>query len=1002
MRVRCWVLVLLLSLAVTPAAYAQRLTGTVLGTVVDSDGLAVPGATVTVAGPALIRAFADVTNAQGLYRAVNLPPGTYTLTAQLQGFGTVTISGIVVRVGTDVEVNVTLKPAGVAETVTVVADSPVVDLQQTKNTQTITKEALNTVPLRRDPISAMQLAPGVVERSVQGSSRNEMAYLVDGVNVNAPDQGYAEANIDWDTIEEVEFITTGNPAENYGVVGGALNIVTKSGGNRFSGTGQYYYTNEDLAQIIVPAEYRSAINVGSPAAPIYDRDASATLGGPVKKDHTWFFGSYKYVGQEVKGSFVPITINGKRYDAYNAPYRQDWGFGKITQQLTDKLRFFVSYNYSKGDRPHDFSVPFNRTLEATRHWMSKEHTLSSNVAWLLGAKTYLDARFGFWRFDYFGLSQPGTEDSPRYTDDFTSYSWGGQQFMQDATVKRNYNASVKLSRFIENWYGTHELKGGVEYQHGYGSWIFWAKNAMDVSVWDGDIYYHRASQGLAGPDPVFGDGLVFFSTAAQNQDGSYSASSTNRYGGFLQDTWRVNDRLTLNLGVRYDLTRGDIPAITKEPSDAFAQAIGAAYLEPVYGLNPFGQFNYDGWSNPIPWKGLAPQLGVVFDLFGTGKTALKAHYGRYLNNLPGWNFDGNEPSSPWSFAFNWWDLNGNRVPDLPGVDRYEQADETNPVAMVGTTWKQGIDPDLKTPHLDEFTAGIDHELAKDVAVSVNFVSRTWGNLISDPYYDLATGKYWSDADSGYWVPFNTTVPAVSPNFDTAPVTVYFRKTDAPDQFSRLTNIEGAKARYTAVDFSLNKRMSNNWQFGGSVVISRMAGNYPGTSGAPTGFFRTPNYRTNRDGRIAVDRPIQLKLWGSAMLPYGLQASYFYTFLNGTPWNRTVSVIPPADWAAANGTATFGEAVNLEVPGARRNTSTSNLDVRLEKLFRFRDRYQLGVFVDMFNALGFVYPSASVNPGGTWRPTAPDSTDGRYSPGAMRLTGLSGGVRTIKLSARFAF
>ncbi|MBP7569492.1 MAG: TonB-dependent receptor [Acidobacteria bacterium] len=1002
MRVRCWVLALLLSLAVAPAAYAQRLTGTILGNVVDSDGLAVPGTTITVSSPALIRPAVDVSNERGFYRATNLPPGTYTLTAQLDGFGSVTITGIVVTVGTDVEVNVTMKPAGVSETVTVVADSPVVDLQQTKNTQTISKEALNTVPLKRDPLSAMQLASGVVGQSVQGSSRNEMAYLVDGVNVNAPDQGYAEANINWDTIEEVEFITSGNPAENFGVVGGALNIVTKSGGNTFSGTAQYYYTNKDLAQVIIPPEYRSALNVGSPAAPVYDRDASATLGGPILKDRTWFFTSYKYLGQEVKGSFVPVSIAGKQYEAYDAPYRQDWGFGKITQQVADPVRLFVSYNYSKGDRPHDFSVPYYRTLEATRHWKSKEHTLSSNLTWVLGAKTFLDARFGFWRFDYFGLSQPGTEESPRYSDAFSGYLWGGQEFMQDATVKRNYNGSVKLSRFVGDWHGSHEIKGGLEYQHGAGSWVFWARNSMDVTWWDGDIYYHRASQGLAGPDPVFGDGLVSFSTAAQNQGGSYSGSTTNRYGGFIQDTWRVNNRLTVNLGLRYDLTRGDIPAITKEPSDAFAMAIGKAYLEPVYGLNPFGEFTYDGWSNPIPWKGFAPQIGAVYDLFGSGKTAVKAHYGRYLNSLPGWNFDGNEPSSPWSFAFNWWDLNGNRKPDAPGIDRYEQADDTNPIAMLGTTWKQGIDPKLKTPYLDEFTAAIDHQLATDVRVSVGFTSRTWRNLLSDPYYDLETGQYWSEADSGYWVPFETIVPAVGSDFAAAPVTVYFRKSDSPDQFSRLTNIDGAKARYTAVDFTLNKRMSNNWQFGGSLVLSRMAGNYPGTSGAPAGFFRTPNYRVNRDGRIGVDQPIQIKLWGSAMLPFGMQASYFYRYLTGTPWNRTVTVIPPADWAAANGTATFGEAVNLEVPGTRRNTSTSNLDLRLEKVFKFGGKRQVGAFVDLFNALGFVYPSATVNPGGTWRPDGVGIPQGRYTPGALRLTGLSGGVRTIKLSARIAF
>lgn len=994
-RMRTWLLVLLIAFAVSSIAGAQAMTGTIIGKVTDSSGLAVPGATVTVTSPALIRAYTAVSSEKGEYRAINLPPGTYQLAVTLDGFQPVTVKGLVVTVGTVVASDVTMKPATIAETINVVAEAPTVDLRQTKNSQTITKEALNAVPLRRDPIAAMQITPGVVERSVAGSSRNEMAYLIDGTYQNAPDQGYAEANINWDTIEQIEFITTGNPAENYGVVGGALNIVTKSGGNMLSGTAQYYYSNKSLAQIVLPPEYRSAMKVGAAAAPLFDRDLSATLGGPIKKDSTWFFGSYKYLGQEILGSFIPTTIWGKQYDNYNAPYKQTWYNGKVTRQLTDKIRAFVMYNYSKGDRPQEFSVPSYRTLESTRNWSSKEGTLSSNLAWMLGPTTVLDARFGFWRFDYFGLAQPGSENQISYTDGYTRYAWGGYQ--PDATVKRNYTGSVKIGKYVGAWHGSHDLKAGFDLQRGYGSWIFWTPNGISQDVWNGDIYANTA-QGL--DRAVYGDGSVYFVTSAANQGGSYSASSTMRYGGFVQDIWRVNDRTTLNLGLRYDLTRGDIPAITKEPSSAFLVSIGEAYLKPAYGINPFGELKYDGWKNPIPWRSFAPQIGVAYDLFGNHKTALKAHWGRYQNNLPGWNFDGSEPSSPWTFAFNWWDNNRNGKLDAPGVDAYAQADNTNPIAMLGGTWKQAIDPNLKTPYLDEFLGGVDHEIATDVRLSVDYVWRNWANLLSNPYYDLQTGKFWSSADSGYWVPFNTTVPAYGTDFPAVPMTVYFQKANAPDVFNRLTNIDAAKATYQALNISVNKRMSHNWQLGGSFVYSRMAGNYPGTSGSPTGFFQTPNYSINSMGRIAVDRPIQVKLWGTAALPFQMQASFFYTYLNGTPWGRTVTIAPPASWAAANGTTTFPISVQVEPIGARRNTSQSNLDLRLEKVFTF-GRHRFGAFVDLFNGLGFVYPTVNVNPAGRWVPNA-DGVTGTYTAKSVGLSGFSQNVRTVKLSMRWAF
>jgi hypothetical protein len=180
----------------------------------------------------------------------------------------------------------------------------------------------------------------------------------------------------------------------------------------------------------------------------------------------------------------------------------------------------------------------------------------------------------------------------------------------------------------------------------------------------------------------------------------------------------------------------------------------------------------------------------------------------------------------------------------------------------------------------------------------------------------------------------------------------------------------------------------------------MAGNYPGTSGAPSGFFQTPNYAINRMGRIAVDRPIQVKLWGSAALPFQTQASFFYTFLNGTPWGRTVTIQPPASWAAANGTTTSSISVQVEPIGTRRNTSPSNLDLRFEKMFRIKS-HQIGGFIDLFNALGFVYPTVNINPAGRWVPKV-DGVTGTYTPGSLGLSGFSGNVRTVKFSVRWAF
>src|SRR4029079_5630952 len=124
------------------------------------------------------------------------------------------------------------------------------------------------------------------------------------------------------------------------------------------------------------------------------------------------------------------------------------------------------------------------------------------------------------------------------------------------------------------------------------------------------------------------------------------------------------------------------PGFTKAPSDALAQAIGQAYFAPTYGFNPYGALDYSGWNNPMPWKGFSPAVGAAWDVFGNGKTAVKVNWAQYQERLPTWHFDSNTPSGGADFAFNWFDLNGNGTPDVPGVDRYAQADNSSPLGLV--------------------------------------------------------------------------------------------------------------------------------------------------------------------------------------------------------------------------------------------------------------------------------------------------------------------------------
>ena len=181
--------------------------------------------------------------------------------------------------------------------------------------------------------------------------------------------------------------------------------------------------------------------------------------------------------------------------------------------------------------------------------------------------------------------------------------------------------------------------------------------------------------------------------------------------------------------------------------------------------------NPTGQDDRIPWKGFSGQAGFAFDLTGDRKTILKGSVARYQERLLGWHFNFGVPSGGTTFLMNWFDTNGNRQLDNPGLDRYEQANTASPVGLIGTTWHQNIDPDIKTPYMNEFRTSVERQLG-DFNLGVAGIYRDRKNQISDPLYDLQTGTYWSNVDSGYWIPFETTVPSAGADFPAVPVTVY--------------------------------------------------------------------------------------------------------------------------------------------------------------------------------------------------------------------------------------
>ena len=985
---------------------AQQLQqGTIRGTVTDDTGIPLPGVSITVKGPSLIGIVTDITKDNGQFRAPGLPPGTYTVTFALPGFQTIMQEGLIINVGKIATINIQMTQATIDEEITVVAPSPVVDTQTNKLISTVNQDALMNLPLSRSLASVIKLTAGAVGTQMHAGTGISNTYEIDGLMSNCPDLNDRGPTVEFDAMQEVQIVTGGLPAQVGNTGGAFVNVVSKSGGNEFSGRIQAYYTDKGLNNVLFSNEDMDALNVGKPTFDVLNLQSVVTLGGPIMKDKLWFFGNVRYLYRKYYSSFLPTTILGTSYEQYQ-PVRKEWNaFLKITTLLAQNVRFFVMGNYGRPYR-NFVNTGTYATWERCQERMDWNADFTANLSWTISPNTILDLRVGTVDVHFDLEYQPGTEDSYQYSDSYTGYAWGSchrGEFVWRATRQGTW----RLTHFQDNFLGgDHEFRAGMDFYRGISDWKWWLFNPARIYYWDGSPYYQRGRFGLDEPHPDYGDGRITMYPVGPKENYNDVNGAENRFSVFIQDSFTIGTRLTLNYGLRYDSWVGWIPESTKVGSNAPIEAIGAAICEPLFGFNPYGPMTVERWDDVINWDKISPRVGVSFDPTGQGKTAIKASYSRYVEPFPVAQFQTLHPFRPTGFSFYWWDDDGNGEIDIPPIDSYKHYG-SSPLAFLPDYYKQRIEPGTTSPIHDEITFSINHELFRDLNVGIQYVYKNITDAVGAALYDPDSGRYWNTYEKAtdWWIPFDTIVPGVG-DFEDAEVTMYFKSNDAPPEITRFTNIPESKKKFNAIEFTFDKRMSNGWQLGGSVVLAKILSDRGDSRGAVWGFgsaFRNPNWWVNRYGRTGIDRPLVIKLYGTFQLPWQFMASFYFSHFSGTPWQRTVSVVPPSEWRTENNASGNSYTINVETSGSRRNNDVENVDFRLEKEFTLGTVGRLGLYIDVYNLLGAKELRIGRNPGGTWRPEAENTNVGTYSTTGSygrveRLTG----VRNFQLSLRFSF
>ena len=637
-------LALWLLVAGAGGAWAQTSTGGVRGFVKDDTGAVLVGVTVEASSPARIGGAAvEITDAQGLYTFENLPPGDYTVAYSLQGFGTVRREAIRVEVGRTMQLDIQLQVGNVEQSITVSGDSPVVDALHAGLTSNFNNELLANVPsIRLAYFDVITYAPSVklnqvsncVKFIVFGSSSDQNAYQYDGIEISATTNGGVWDYPSPEMIQEVQVKAVGASAEYSGFQGGVINIVTKSGSNTLRGTGTFFITPTRLVGNNTPNE-QFPYTLG------YDQQATIEMGGPIARDRLWFYGMLPYARFMDYNPGVDPSIRRVAGQGVQA-VRQG--------HVEESARTTTSRRCSRATcgafrptpaAPTRFSRRPPSTCRRRRPWRAgtassatRRRSSSRGAASISATTSRRSATISSPRGA--PISAPGSRPPTRTP---------ASQFRQNRTTV-DASLAHSASDFLK---GSHDFKFGVQ--------TMLATTQTNTLIMGGAYF---TDLNTAPYLAVFRDPAV-------------TGARFRTFGTFVQDNWTVNERLTLNLGVRYDRILGDIPSM---PSQVTLEGLASG----VTALSSATNIDYPAIEDVFGFNHIDPRVGFTLRLDQSGKTVFKTHYGRYHGKVTGGMIAALSPGSTPIDARRW----------NPATSRYNI-----PVTVVDPKQNYAVDPDLR-------------------------------------------------------------------------------------------------------------------------------------------------------------------------------------------------------------------------------------------------------------------------------------------------------------------
>ena len=885
-----------------PAQTVSSTTGAIDGKIVDTSNAVLPGVTVTIASPAMMGTRETTTSGTGTFRFVSITPGEYSVTFELPGFATVKRTDVRVGAGFTATQNISMAVAGLEEAVTVTGASPVVDTQATKITTSFDSKKLATIPNgANDPWAMLAETPAVkvtridVGGSSSGTQVGYFAYGTSGQNrpyyegINGTEGTGSNGNyVDMNAYDEVAINTIGNNAE-MGPPGVMMVFVVKSGGNTYHGSAGTNFTHDTWQSYNIDAAQEKAGVVGGFGLEARDtnrlyrfRDNFAQLGGYIRKDKLWWFGAVRDSENQIRQSNFPVKPFRTTLRVYQ---------GKGTYQLTQNNKIIGYYQWNTKDQPNRLdryllnatnAIHFSDDSQFWQHYWPRMSKVEFNS--VVSDSTFFEIRAGQWGYNWTNTSPGATNTGtpkPNFEDTTTRIVSGASQ--RNYTNPRRNQVLGSLSYFRQGWGGSHNMKFGWE--------IFRQTSTSGQLAGSYSDIVHV----LRGGAPLE---VYLLGNPTATTEGLWNQ------GFYLTDTFRASNRVSLNLGVRYDRFQNFLSPQRHEADRFFPEAV-----------------EFPAVSNVRTWNTAAPRLGISWDLTGNGKTVLKANWGWYWSN-PGTSSA--NPNGTWRKRYAWSDANKDGV--------WNSGEEGRLISSDGGVASTRLDPDEKDAYTLDGSVWVERELITNLGVRAGYVRRIQkqfeGTINTNQPYDA------------FNIPTTIRDPGpdgVIGSADDGPSIAAFNLAAAYvglPTVGVVTNVPG-KSSFDTFEFTMTKRMSNHWtaQTSYSWTKSRTY------RVASTTFPVNPNslINANADGQDETT-DYSFKLNGSFELPAAFKVSPVYRFQAGTQFARTF---------VASGLNYANPTINAELLSARRNDNISLLDVRLDRVFTIPGG-RLSPFFDLYN------------------------------------------------------